>query len=184
MRKRVQFALPLLLWMLTAGCLPYTKIATNNPQFAGDYQKGKIYELQQDVFLFDSHDTYFFGSRMRHVPILSLGRPDPKGSLNSPHEPTSIEEYLEHPKIWRNEIDGVVLKGTRLQFDELFYYWFFEDDTTCPVGIILDGSFKGKTVLLSGISHQPFSPPNQNYYKDNNYLRYLVDTNWLQEVKQ
>jgi hypothetical protein len=112
----------------------------------GGYSRYRVYELREDVFVLN-------GNERTNGAALTPGidAPVPPGTFRAP---TTVEEYLDNPRYWR-EVDGIVERGTRVRAEILRGKGNLRDRSVTVhyvKGRVLNGPFQGELLDMEPLS--------------------------------
>ena len=154
---------------VTFGCTT-TRPVTSNASYSGDYVKGGIYVLLADLLLVDRKHRGW-GPASAWSPELRYDAmpDDSRFFIWTQRDPEEIRLDRSRQPRDRSFVDGVLTKGTRVQFVELLLHQHPGTIDTIPVARVLDGEWAGILVALQKISRKERSK-HPRYFVDDRYL--------------
>lgn len=130
MKRHKRKVIAFIIILLITGCFGGVDV-TIDPDFNYGYRKGQIYESRIELYISYGWDN-----------LLELpGKDSPK-----------VDEYLENPSKYYNNIKGVLKKKTRVRIEKLSYRKTFESDYLDIFARILNGEYKDELVILNHVS--------------------------------
>lgn len=109
----------------------YTVDVSNDPDYNYGYRKGQIYESNMDLYISFGWNNY----------LVLPGKDTPK-----------VDDYLQNPSKYYNDIKGVLKKNTRVRIEKLSYRKTFESDYLDIFARILNGEYRDELVKLNLVS--------------------------------